>query len=165
MMLHAVGGIKEVQDLKPYDLVFFQILERKHFYVVVFELKNPAIYLLDNMQQGETVVTMKDDKDYSLESIPYKMASNLLTIKHLLVSYLQNWKHPKAGRYLKLEWGTEDNIIDCGVFLMRHMELFMGSCKKTFECGFKKDKAKQKNQTIALRNKYASRILLSNVNV
>ncbi|KAD3640355.1 hypothetical protein E3N88_29578 [Mikania micrantha] len=37
--------------------------------------------------------------------------------------------------------------------------------KKTFECGFKKDKTKQKNQIIALRKKYASRILLSNVNV
>ncbi|KAD4887920.1 hypothetical protein E3N88_19992 [Mikania micrantha] len=117
MMLHAVGGIKEVQDLKPYDLAFFPILERKHFYAVVFELKNPAIYLLNNMQQGETVVTMKDDKGYSLKSIPYK------------VSCL--WE----------------------------------ATKKTFECGFKKDKAKQKNLIIALRKKYASRILLSNVNV
>ncbi|KAL8188861.1 hypothetical protein R6Q57_029616 [Mikania cordata] len=118
MMLHAVDGIKEVQDLKPCDLVFFPILERKHFYAMVFELKNPAIYLLDNMQQGETVVTIKDDEDYSLKSIPYKM-------KRLVVSYLQNWKHPKAGRLalekiqnLKMEWGTEDNITDCGVFLM-----------------------------------------------
>ncbi|KAL8233900.1 hypothetical protein R6Q59_020000 [Mikania micrantha] len=157
MMLHAVGHINEVQDLKPYDLVFFPILERKHFYAVVFELKNPAIYLLDYMQQ--------DDKDYFLSSIPYK-------VKHLVVCYLKNWKHPKAGRLalekiqnLKLEWGTEDNITDCGVFLMRQMELFMGSYKKTFECGFKMDKAKQQNQIIALRKKYASRILLSNVNV
>ncbi|KAL8262707.1 hypothetical protein R6Q59_024056 [Mikania micrantha] len=117
------------------------------------------------MQQGETVVTIKDNEQYSLKSIPYK-------VKHLVVSYLKNWKHPKAGRLalekiqnLKLEWGTEDNITDCGVFLMRHMELFMGSYKKTFECGFKKDKAKQKNQIIALRKKYATRILLSNVNV
>ncbi|KAL8254790.1 hypothetical protein R6Q59_033011 [Mikania micrantha] len=93
------------------------------------------------MQQGETVVTIKDDEDYSLKSIPYK-------VKHLVVSYLQKWKHPKAGRLtlekiqnLKLEWGIEDNITDCG------------------------DKAKQKNQIIALRKKYSSRILLSNVNV
>ncbi|KAD3336645.1 hypothetical protein E3N88_32164 [Mikania micrantha] len=119
MMLHAVGGIKELQDLKPYDLVFFPILERKHFYAIVFELKNPAIYLLDNMQQGETVVTIKDDEDYSLKSIPYKVAHRVV----------------------------------------------YGKLQKKFECGFKKDKAKQKNQIIALRKKYASRILLSNVNV
>ncbi|KAL8260092.1 hypothetical protein R6Q59_028045 [Mikania micrantha] len=40
---------QQLQDLKSFDLVFFPILEGNHFYVIVFEFKNPAIYLLDNM--------------------------------------------------------------------------------------------------------------------
>ncbi|KAD7479091.1 hypothetical protein R6Q59_006445 [Mikania micrantha] len=164
MMLQAVGGMKQLQDLKSFDLVFFPILEGNHFYVIVFEFKNPAIYVLDNMQHGVSPVTYKDDSDYHKKSTPYK-------VKHFMMLYLRQWKNPKVERLLmesiqpvQLEWATTDNVTDCGIFTMRHMEMFMGSYKK-FECGFKKVESQQKKQINTLRKKYASRILLSSINV
>ncbi|KAD5508256.1 hypothetical protein E3N88_15959 [Mikania micrantha] len=71
MMLQAVGGMKQLQDLKSFDLVFFHVLEGNHFYVIVFEFKNPAIYLLDNMQHGVSPVTYKDDSDYHKKKALY----------------------------------------------------------------------------------------------
>ncbi|KAL8252281.1 hypothetical protein R6Q59_035974 [Mikania micrantha] len=149
MMLQAVGEMKQLQDLKSFDLVFFPILESNHFYVIVFELKNPAIYLLDNMHPGESG-------------------------KHLMILYFRECKNPKERlamesiQALQLEWATTDNVTDCGIFVMRHMEMFRGSYKK-FECGFKKvesqQKKKTKKQINTLRIKYASRILFSSINV
>ncbi|KAL8217719.1 hypothetical protein R6Q57_021092 [Mikania cordata] len=66
---------------------------------------------------------------------------------------------------LQLEWATTDNVTDSGIFAMRHMEMFMGSYKK-FECGFKKVESQQKKKQInMLRKKYASRIVISSINV
>ncbi|KAD4584565.1 hypothetical protein E3N88_22166 [Mikania micrantha] len=147
------------------EIFFLQTLEPgNHFYVIVFEFKNPAIYVLDNMQHGVSPVTYKDDSDYHKKSTPYK-------VKHFMMLYLRQWKNPKVERLLmesiqpvQLEWATTDNVTDCGIFTMRHMEMFMGSYKK-FECGFKKVESQQKKQINTLRKKYASRILISSINV
>ncbi|KAL8205249.1 hypothetical protein R6Q57_008800 [Mikania cordata] len=153
MMLQAVGRMKQLQDLKSFDLVFFPILEGNHFYVIVFKFTNPAIYLLDNMHHGVSPVTYKDDSDYHKKSTPYK-------VKHFMMLYLRQWKNPKVERLLmesiqpvQLEWATTDNVTDCGIFTMRHMEMFIGSYKK-FECGFKKVESHQKKQINTLRKKH-----------
>ncbi|KAL8237591.1 hypothetical protein R6Q59_018672 [Mikania micrantha] len=65
---------------------------------------------------------------------------------------------------LQLEWATINNVTDCGIFAIKHMEMFMGSYRK-FECGFKKVESQHRKQINTLRKKYASRILLSNFNV
>ncbi|KAI3704125.1 hypothetical protein L1987_74339 [Smallanthus sonchifolius] len=74
-MPENLGRDKGRMDLKGYDLVFFPLLENGHYYVIVFELKNPAIYIPDNMHEDETVVSMKDDANYFKKDTPYKVAS------------------------------------------------------------------------------------------
>ncbi|KAL8249276.1 hypothetical protein R6Q59_006144 [Mikania micrantha] len=63
MMYEAVGRIENMRDLKSYDIVIIPILENDHFYVMTFDLKNPGIYLVDNMDKDETVVSIKDHQD------------------------------------------------------------------------------------------------------
>ncbi|KAI3754456.1 hypothetical protein L1987_54240 [Smallanthus sonchifolius] len=72
---------KGQMDLKGYDLVFFPLLENRHYYVIVFELKNPAIYILNYMHEDETVVSMKDDDNYFKKDTPYKVTENNLVHK------------------------------------------------------------------------------------
>ncbi|KAL8233477.1 hypothetical protein R6Q59_019577 [Mikania micrantha] len=122
------------------------------------------MFLIDNMDETESVVGMKDNADYKLKDKPYKE-------KHVVVEYLHNWKHPKAEQLealeitrLQLKWATSGNIKDCGVFTMRHMECFMGCPESEFACGFAETAAGISNQIGALRKKYAARILLSNIN-
>ncbi|KAF5768730.1 hypothetical protein HanXRQr2_Chr14g0639931 [Helianthus annuus] len=64
----------------------------------------------------------------------------------------------------KLEWATSDNFNDCGVFAMRHMEMYKGSDVK-FECGFSTRKDIQDMQLKNLRMKIATKLLLSEANM
>ncbi|KAD6796550.1 hypothetical protein E3N88_07446 [Mikania micrantha] len=122
------------------------------------------MFLIDNMEATETVVGMKDNEEYKFKDKPYK-------VKHVFMEYLHNWKHPKAQQLedmeitrLQLKWATRGNIKDCGVFVMRHMECFMGGPESEFDCGFAETDGEILNQIGALRKKYAARILLSNIN-
>ncbi|KAL8210949.1 hypothetical protein R6Q57_005386 [Mikania cordata] len=65
----------------------------------------------------------------------------------------------------KMPWRTSHNHVDCGVFLMRHMETFQGNDKKKYDAGFALEEDKlQKKQLVGLRRKYAAKILLHDVN-
>ncbi|KAD6794592.1 hypothetical protein E3N88_05488 [Mikania micrantha] len=57
------------------------------------------------------------------------------------------------------------NAADCGIFVMKHMEMFMGSHCRNFDCGFKTSEKHVRTQIQTLRKKYACRILLSDINV
>ncbi|KAK9056928.1 hypothetical protein SSX86_024293 [Deinandra increscens subsp. villosa] len=98
--------------------------------------------------------------------------------KDLFVQYLDEWKHPKAGKLkvakvgrLVLECASRGNVKDCGVYTMRHMETFMGYSREKFLCGLEKDVKKKrggdgvKMRINSLRKKYAARILLSDINM
>ncbi|KAM0007261.1 hypothetical protein Hdeb2414_s0146g00813411 [Helianthus debilis subsp. tardiflorus] len=64
----------------------------------------------------------------------------------------------------RLEWETTNNFNDCGVFAMRHMEMYKGGAI-SFECGFSTNKDIQKMRLKNLRMKIATKLLLSDENV
>ncbi|MFS7962107.1 hypothetical protein Hanom_Chr08g00722761 [Helianthus anomalus] len=57
--------------------------------------------------------------------------------------YLENIGH-LAGRVisqvepvrLEMPWRTKHNVLNCGIFLMRHMEMYKGVIGKVWECCF-----------------------------
>lgn len=81
--------------------------------------------------------------------------------------------HPKlellkkaACNRLLMSWRTEENCIDCGVFMMRHMETYMGyTSAKNWKCGLKDEGPEQQDQIYELRKKYLSKILKSEINL
>ncbi|KAL8209619.1 hypothetical protein R6Q57_006351 [Mikania cordata] len=88
------------------------------------------------------------------------------------VRYLEKFQHVKADKRsmqkvtrIELEWATIGNIVDCGVFAMRHMEMFMGSNRKNFDCGFKAsekqppDNVYSFNELVSLWEKKIGKIL------
>jgi Ulp1 family protease len=88
------------------------------------------------------------------------------------VKYLQIVGHPKWNdidaakiEKIKLPWATKNNDTDCGVFVMRHMEMFMGNYGRNWECGFGKDERTTKTKITTLRKRYAVRIMTSDVNI
>ncbi|KAK9061932.1 hypothetical protein SSX86_019116 [Deinandra increscens subsp. villosa] len=171
VMFQNVGKVESRRGMKCFDLVVFPILENSHYYLVVFELKNPGIYLIDNMHSDETVVACKDKKEFHQKDTGYKL-------KDLFVQYIDEWNHPKAGKLkvakvgrLVLECASRGNVKDCGIYTMRHMETFMGYSREKFLCGLEKDVKKKrggdgtKMKINSLRKKYAARILLSDINM
>ncbi|MFS7966686.1 hypothetical protein Hanom_Chr09g00776701 [Helianthus anomalus] len=93
-------------------------------------------------------------------------------------SYLESASHPATYTIreivpirLEMPWRTTRNVIDCDVFLMRHMETYKGMSVKKWECGLSKEcnnaseiSYKQRREHGDLRYKYVAKIILSDVN-
>lgn len=66
---------------------------------------------------------------------------------------------------LDLEWQTKDNDADCGLFLMRHMEVYRGGGPERFDGDLLPECTSQKSQLLELRKKYVAKIVLSDSNL
>lgn len=62
-----------------------------------------------------------------------------------------------------MKWRTKKNHVDCGVFLMLHMESYNGL--EDWDCGLCLESPNQKKQLNLLRSRFAAKILLSDLNV
>ncbi|KAD5507458.1 hypothetical protein E3N88_15161 [Mikania micrantha] len=155
------GMIGANNNIKVFDMVFFPILEFGHYYLLVFELKNSAISVIDNFHESIPLVGVKDNAHYDMKYSPYKV---------IFVEFLERTKHPKTDEIhatqiqkVHIPWATKTNVVDCGIFMMRHMEKFMGS-REQFNCGFSTNGKKKKCQLNMLRKKILLHIIRSEVN-
>ncbi|KAL8239903.1 hypothetical protein R6Q59_016470 [Mikania micrantha] len=87
---------------------------------------NPSIRIIDNMHESQSIVGLRDDPDYMKKDTPYKE-------KYIFLMYLHLMGHPKAMEIkssqienLKISWAKTKNFVNCGIFVMRHMEMFYG---------------------------------------
>ncbi|KAL8209623.1 hypothetical protein R6Q57_006355 [Mikania cordata] len=93
--------------------------------------------------------------------------------ENTFADYLIHNKHPNRRHIktakihrLSLQWRNQINKVDCGVFLMRHMETYRGGLLD-WDCGFCKEEEvnnSQKNQLNNLRRKYITKIILHGLN-
>ncbi|KAL8224186.1 hypothetical protein R6Q57_019661 [Mikania cordata] len=91
------------------------------------------------MHETESMVGLRDDPDYMKRHMPYK-------VKYIFMVYVNLVGHPKATEIessqiekLRISWATTKNFVDCGIFVMRHMEMYMGNHMRAWDCGFPKD--------------------------
>ncbi|PWA51704.1 hypothetical protein CTI12_AA459710 [Artemisia annua] len=144
------------ESIRDIDLALFpMMLGDDHYYVVCFNLKEPQIHILDNMDHKQSV---KDRYQKKLVNLRYQFIKFLKDNGHRNYQALNSYK---VGN-MKMPWQTKHNFIDCGIFAMRHMETYSG--KKDFDAGFVKEGAEQDQQIEDLRKKYLSKILLSDYN-
>ncbi|KAK9058226.1 hypothetical protein SSX86_023066 [Deinandra increscens subsp. villosa] len=157
-------GLKQKKkDLNVFDLLLIPVSVRELWYLMVFDLKNPSILVIDNFTDSTTPVSLKDAIDYHMKDSPYK-------VKDMIVRYLEFVGHKRALELkeakihrLKITWPTQKNVLDCAIFLMRHMEKFMGGGEE-FEAVFSSNGMTKKKQVKLLRKKYAFQILCGNAN-
>ncbi|KAJ9547355.1 hypothetical protein OSB04_019898 [Centaurea solstitialis] len=148
----------EVVRMKNIDLVFFPMLRSGHYFVVVFNLKNPSVVILDNMVSAQSDdETMLKSYGYATDVLHVLMVKHLTTMEHT---------HAKAMRdtcqeRLHMDWQTHHNYNSSGIFAMRHMETYKGS-NKAWRTGF--HTAKVETQLLDLRMKYVSKLLRSECN-
>ncbi|KAK9049188.1 hypothetical protein SSX86_031845 [Deinandra increscens subsp. villosa] len=148
----ACHGNKGLQNLFDVDIAMFPVLEAAHYYLVCFELKIPRIVIIDNWDSSN--VRLKEDGVYAEKSTVCKL------VQH------PKWKEIEKvlPEKLTIGWSTSNNYNDCGVFMMRHMEMFNGSKGKEFNCGFPKGKQAKQRMINSLRRKYVCKILTSDAN-
>ncbi|KAL3651827.1 hypothetical protein CASFOL_004829 [Castilleja foliolosa] len=138
---HLREAIEQVDGLKVENIDMLQRFE-----------------IIDNSTSGES-----EPVDVNYSNIP---ASLGMTVKTFLeseglgkkVQFLSNLNYDR----LKMTWRDEKNEVDCGVYVMRHMETYMGGSLRGWKCGLSKNNSRQMK---ALRAKYAAAILGSDMNL
>ncbi|KVH91295.1 hypothetical protein Ccrd_006691 [Cynara cardunculus var. scolymus] len=150
----------EVVQMRNVDLVFFPLLEKGHYYLVVFNLKNPSVVVIDNRYQEVS------DDDQLLQM--YDFITDIM--QRLMIRHLNVVGHPARRELdeigqerLRMDWQTRNNFDDYGVFAMRHMETYMGDVR-TWNTGLSKEGKTQEIQIASLRMKYVAKLLVSNYN-
>ncbi|KAL8216792.1 hypothetical protein R6Q57_023629 [Mikania cordata] len=134
-------------------------LQTNHFYLVCFNLKNPAIEIVDNIRGR----------------LHARCAANVRKVQKIVALYLEKESpalHKKIvnlkPKKLEMSWQTENNFVDCGIFAIRHMETYKAKEMKEWkeDCGILEESSgKQHDQLLDLRLKYLSKILLSDINI
>ncbi|KAI3699561.1 hypothetical protein L2E82_43962 [Cichorium intybus] len=142
-------------------LVFFPVIDMEHYYLIVFNFKKHDCVIIDNIKSE-----VSDEVKYG--NITYD-------VKILFTLYVDELNHKKANCIKRakpmsgcMEWTTKYNNIDCGVFLMRHMETYKGEDLDKWNIGFEtenEDNDDQHNQLDEMRKKYVSKILTWDLNV
>ncbi|XP_035843888.1 uncharacterized protein LOC118490386 [Helianthus annuus] len=157
----VVGGAYDFIGIK---MGFFPILENDEYYMIVFDLENGEITVIDHKPDRTSLAGIRDHQDYYKKDTPYK-------VKHMLDNYLEHCKHPLKDKIAPakikrcdIHWATSAHPMDSAVFLMHHMQNFNG-ISKHFECGFSSNWKQKQKQILTLRKKFATRILLCDVNV
>uniref|UniRef100_A0A169WNP9 Ubiquitin-like protease family profile domain-containing protein n=1 Tax=Daucus carota subsp. sativus TaxID=79200 RepID=A0A169WNP9_DAUCS len=138
------------------DLIFFSMTVSDHHYLLCFNIKKPSFEVIDSS-------ALQPDFDAKYQQIPQN-------IRNFLVRYMVLKNHSKAKDIaslvpvrLEMKWRTEHNHIDCGLFVMRHMEHYQG-VSKNWDCGLAVEGKVQDQQLDVLRTRYAHQILLHECN-
>uniref|UniRef100_A0A162A5M8 Ubiquitin-like protease family profile domain-containing protein n=1 Tax=Daucus carota subsp. sativus TaxID=79200 RepID=A0A162A5M8_DAUCS len=138
------------------DLIFFSMTVSDHHYLLCFNIKKPSFEVIDSS-------ALQPDFDAKYQQIPQN-------IRNFLVRYMVLKNHSKAKDIaslvpvrLEMKWRTEHNHIDCGLFVMRHMEHYQG-VSKSWDCGLVVEGKVQDQQLDVLRTRYAHQILLHECN-
>ncbi|KAL4574180.1 hypothetical protein LXL04_021006 [Taraxacum kok-saghyz] len=146
----------KIKSLKKVNLVYFPIFHYDHYYIYVFDMKKNIVHLFDNR---------KDFPANGYNKSPKRMVD-------FFSRFLAEKKHPSAKviskkqvKCAKMKWQTVYNDIDCGIFAMRHLECYTGGDISKFDCGLVKESEQQSAQLMKLRKKYATKILMSDLNI
>nr|GMD78415.1 uncharacterized protein LOC109158392 [Ipomoea batatas] len=126
-------------------LIFFPVLPHGHYFLICINVKASKLEIIDNKSLVRGV-TMKDK---------YGDCTTLLVtaLKEYLAlgSSALFWKVDElTEEVVDMSWKESENYIDCGLFVMRHMETYKGTLKK-WNSGFKKKARLNKDFLIGLR--------------
>ncbi|KAJ0906339.1 putative Ulp1 protease family catalytic domain, papain-like cysteine peptidase superfamily [Helianthus annuus] len=160
----VVDQKEPLMSLSEYCVICFPILEHDHFYLVCFDMERNAITVIDNMDARESPIHLINDDNFFRKTTPYK-------VKDIFCKYLKMVNHPKSAEIeiadvvrLEFEWKTVNNTVDCGVFVMRHMETWFGVTVDKWDSGFPLTHKEKKSTLTRLRKKYAIKLVTSEAN-
>nr|GLL41833.1 uncharacterized protein LOC109158392 [Ipomoea trifida] len=146
-------------DINDADLIFFPVLRHGHYFLICINVKASKLEIIDN-KSLVSGVTMKDK---------YGDCTTLLVtaLKEYLAlgSSALFWKVDElTEEVVDMSWKESENYIDCGLFVMRHMETYKGTLKK-WNPGFKKKAKLNEDFLIGLRARYAATIIKWSANI
>nr|KAJ0224663.1 hypothetical protein LSAT_V11C100013050 [Lactuca sativa] len=159
-MNEHIEKFKQCTSFNDVDLVFSSVLENDHYYLIVFDFKKSECVIIDNI--------------YSEESIEVIYGNVPNDLKILFTLYIDALNHPKRNSIkhavtvrLYMAWMTKMNYIDCGVFVLRHMETYKGEDLDKWNVGLEPEFPDNDDQQMQLNEleKSCKVLLIKNINI
>ncbi|GJR25660.1 hypothetical protein Tco_1101892 [Tanacetum coccineum] len=127
------GGLTKLDKA---DIVFIPVSNNENKFLLCFNMKNPAVSVIDSKKQVEKVATRKkkvqDMDDMRVASILHKHFGQYLSVLN----------HGKAAAISEsqlvrgtFDWQTDKRVKDSGIFVMRHMDTYMSNELGKWKCG------------------------------
>nr|GMD87443.1 ulp1 protease family, C-terminal catalytic domain-containing protein [Ipomoea batatas] len=161
----------------------FPIIAYEHYYMINFDPLCERFDAIDNSSSVSKTEDKYGDVPKRLVThrpLPFLIHKNFIqSLKYLclllyaasiskfmfLSGLKSSYKAKKIQKLkvkrMKMAWRDNRNKIDCGVFLMRHMETFRCQLPELWNCGLQKE---NKDQLNALRVKYLTALVMSDLN-
>ncbi|KAG6392562.1 hypothetical protein SASPL_146786 [Salvia splendens] len=132
---YAEQGNRENNPTSPVSNpkgVFFPVCANFHYYLVVYWMKKNTIEIIDNSKPHKD---MDPFEKYDIDIGLMKDMFEAYFIEKKMLNISENI-NKSALNFLHLEWATSTNKKDCGVYLMRHMETYVGKKGSKWDIGF-----------------------------
>ncbi|GJV36658.1 peptidase C48, SUMO/sentrin/Ubl1 [Tanacetum coccineum] len=162
---HTILFRRNIQSLAPRIEIdtsaFFPIIAHGHYYLIVFNLKTGKPVIIDNNESDATYEGKYKD---NVEFVRSKFGRHLLMYQNTNADKIL--KGPKKATNLRMKWKTTKEKIDCGLYMIMHMELYEGSTAAQWKTGLLPENDKNhRMQMDNLRSRIAAKILLDEVNI
>ncbi|KAG6397755.1 hypothetical protein SASPL_144216 [Salvia splendens] len=112
--------------------VFFPVCANFHYYLVVYWMKKNTIEIIDNNKPHKA---MDPFEKYDIDIGLMKDMFEAYFIEKKMLDNSEN-VNKSSINFLPLEWAISTNNKDCGVYLMRHMETYVGKKGSEWDIGF-----------------------------
>ncbi|XP_042032607.1 uncharacterized protein LOC121779348 isoform X1 [Salvia splendens] len=139
------------------DMVLFPMYSRRHYYLISFGLKTGKMDIIDSCPPSNGL------KDRS------KYGDDIELLQYFFSSYLEGKKHKMLAKIIKgceiriinMPWQGTGGKDDDAIFLMRHMETYMGQKVKDWHMGLANISMKNLQN---MRGKYCKALLTTDFN-
>ncbi|XP_021990989.2 uncharacterized protein LOC110887726 [Helianthus annuus] len=110
-----------------FEMVFIPMLTGQHYYLLFFNLRTRDVFIIDNIEGAAGLERYQGN----VEKMISTFCRYLRPMHPKIAAQLRNTQPVR----LELPWQTLYNGIDCGIFLMRHMETYNGTHVGHWMCG------------------------------
>nr|GMC69146.1 uncharacterized protein LOC109168900 [Ipomoea batatas] len=107
------------EDYSEVDMMFFPIIREEHYFLICFDFCRFRLEIIDNSASPKGKKKIYDESLEDMQDMLQEFFSKTHPGKSVLAAGLE----PKR---MQMPWRDVKNKIDCGVYLMRHMETFTG---------------------------------------
>ncbi|KAL6572517.1 hypothetical protein OROMI_013475 [Orobanche minor] len=139
-------------ELREIDIFVFPVYRENKYFAVCVRLRNSKIVVLDSLNDDAT------------ECHAQKYGDILPNLRAILAEYLFYRGLVTKAKLLEkstlaipaIKWGHRHNLVDSGVYLMRHIEMFMDDISTKWSCGLS---IKCDKQLVLLRIRYCAALI------
>ncbi|XP_031106314.1 uncharacterized protein LOC116010962 [Ipomoea triloba] len=110
-------------------LLFFPILQLNHFYLLCVDFKTERLEIIDSSASTEATRVKYGDTP---ENVKLLLTEYFASVGEKFKSII--CENLKCKR-MPMKWRDTGNEVDCGVYLMWHMESYVGERVTKWDCG------------------------------